>query len=78
VRQRVPQTTGRCSAPDQPAAAAAHRRLPVERPDELAAQLAVVINGAFVSAQILAADDATSILLQMAHALIAAARGPRT
>ncbi|SFI46267.1 transcriptional regulator, TetR family [Bosea sp. OK403] len=53
-------------------------RLRVERPDELAAQLAVVINGAFVSAQILAEDDATSILLQMAHALIAAARGPRT
>jgi AcrR family transcriptional regulator len=53
-------------------------RLRVDRPDELAAQLAVVINGAFVSSQILAEDDATAILLQMARALIAAARGPRT
>ena len=49
-------------------------RLRVDRPDELAAQLSVVINGAFVSSQVLAADDATSILLQMARALIAAAR----
>ncbi len=49
-------------------------RLQVERPDDLAAQLSVVINGAFVSSQVLAADDATSILLQMTRALIAAAR----
>jgi AcrR family transcriptional regulator len=50
-------------------------RLQVDRPDELAAQLAVVINGAFVSSQVLAADDATAILRQMTRALIAAARG---
>lgn len=49
-------------------------RLQIDQPDELAAQLAVVINGAFVSSQILAADDATSILLHMTRALIGAAR----
>jgi len=49
-------------------------RLRVDRPDELAAQLAVVINGAFVSSQILADDDAPAILLAMTRALIAAAR----
>jgi AcrR family transcriptional regulator len=49
-------------------------RLNVANPDELAAQLAVVINGAFVSSQVLAGDDATAILRQMTHALIAAAR----
>ena len=49
-------------------------RLRVDRPDDLGAQLAVVINGAFVSSQVLADDDATSILLQMTRALIAAAR----
>ena len=49
-------------------------RLRVERPDGLATQLSVVINGAFVSSQVLAAGDATSMLLQMTRALIAAAR----
>ena len=49
-------------------------RLRVDRPEDLAAQLSVVVNGAFVSSQVLAADDATSILLQMTRALIAAAR----
>jgi len=49
-------------------------RLRVDRPDALAAQLSVVINGAFVSSQVLAADDATAILSQMTHALVAAAR----
>jgi AcrR family transcriptional regulator len=49
-------------------------RLQVDRPDDLAAQLSVVINGAFVSSQVLAADNATSILLQMTRALIATAR----
>lgn len=49
-------------------------RLRVERPDDLATQLSVVINGAFVSSQVLAAGDATSMLLQMTRALIAAAR----
>jgi AcrR family transcriptional regulator len=58
-------------------------RLGVDQPDDLAAQLSVVINGAFVSAQVLDADEATPILVQMTHALIAAARNdhpksPRT
>ncbi|KRE17641.1 TetR family transcriptional regulator [Bosea sp. Root381] len=49
-------------------------RLQVDEPDDLAAQLSVVVNGAFVSSPILAAGDATSILLQMTRALIVAAR----
>jgi AcrR family transcriptional regulator len=49
-------------------------RARVDRPDDLAAQLSVVINGAFVSSEVLAGDDATSILLQMTRALVAAAR----
>ena len=49
-------------------------RLGVDRPDDLATQLSVVINGAFVSSQVLAAGHATSTLLQMTRALIAAAR----
>jgi AcrR family transcriptional regulator len=49
-------------------------RLNLARPDDFAAQLAVVINGAFVSSQVLAGDDATAILRQMAQALIVAAR----
>ncbi len=52
-------------------------RLQVDRPDDLAAQLSVVINGAFVSAQVLGAGDATPLLRHMTHALIAAARGAR-
>lgn len=51
-------------------------RLAVARPDELAAQLSVVFNGAFVSSEVLAGDDATAILRGAAHALIAAARRP--
>ncbi len=50
------------------------KRMQVGRPDDLATQLSVVINGAFVSSQVLAAGDATPILLQMTRALIAAAR----
>lgn len=49
-------------------------RMGIDRPDDLAAQLAVMINGAFVSSQVLADDDATAVLLRMARALIAAAR----
>ena len=52
-------------------------RLQVARPEDLGAQLSVVVNGAFVSSQVLAADDATSILVQMTRALIAAARSQR-
>lgn len=54
-------------------AALAHR-LNAARPDELAAQLAVLINGAFVSSELLAPDEATEILLRSAHALVVAAR----
>jgi AcrR family transcriptional regulator len=49
-------------------------RIGVARPDQLAAELAVLINGAFVSAQVLAEDDATAVLQHMARALVAAAR----
>lgn len=49
-------------------------RLDVARPDELAAQLALLVNGAFVSSELLATDDAPRILLASAHALVEAAR----
>ncbi|MGO4736718.1 TetR/AcrR family transcriptional regulator [Bosea sp. 2KB_26] len=49
-------------------------RLQVKHPDVLATQLSVLINGAFVSSQILSTCDATAILRQMTHALISAAR----
>lgn len=52
--------------------ALAHR-LNVARPDALAAQLAVLVNGAFVSSELLAPEEATEILLSAAHALVAAA-----
>jgi AcrR family transcriptional regulator len=52
-------------------------RLKVERPGELAAQLSVVVNGAFVSSEVLAGDDAASVLVRMARALIAAVRNDR-
>jgi AcrR family transcriptional regulator len=49
-------------------------RLKVDKPDDLAAQLSVVINGAFVSSEVLVVDDATAILRQMTQALIAKAQ----
>jgi AcrR family transcriptional regulator len=49
-------------------------RLRARRPDELAAQLSLLINGAFVSSQMLAADEATPLLLATSRALIASAR----
>jgi AcrR family transcriptional regulator len=49
-------------------------RLRAKRPDELAAQLSLLINGAFVSSQIFSADEATPILLASSRALIASAR----
>jgi AcrR family transcriptional regulator len=75
-------------APDHPArkVATAHKRelrrrlkgiaerLAVDRPDELAGQLSVLINGAFVSAQIFEEGEATPLLRATAHALTAAAR----
>ena len=45
-------------------------RLGVARPVELADQLSLLINGAFVSAQMLEPGEATALLLRTAHALI--------
>jgi AcrR family transcriptional regulator len=50
------------------------KRLDVPRTDVLAAQLALLINGAFVSSELLRDDDATEILLAAVHALVVAAR----
>jgi AcrR family transcriptional regulator len=47
-------------------------RLGVARPDELAGQLSLLINGAFVSSQVLEPDEAIPLLRQIARALIAA------
>ena len=49
-------------------------RLDVAHPDVLAAQLALLVNGAFVSSDLLVSDDATRILLAATHALVEAAR----
>jgi AcrR family transcriptional regulator len=51
-------------------------RLGVTRGDELAGQLALLINGAFVSAQVLSAKEATPLLQAAAQALVAAAHKP--
>ncbi|MFW6040019.1 MAG: TetR/AcrR family transcriptional regulator [Gemmatimonadota bacterium] len=73
---------------DHPAreVAAAHKRemrrrlkdlaeqLGVPRPDELAGQLSLVINGAFVSSQILGPGEAAPLLRRMAWALVEAGR----
>ncbi|MCA1407354.1 TetR/AcrR family transcriptional regulator [Ensifer sp. IC3342] len=48
-------------------------RLNVGRPDELAGQLALLINGAFVSSQVLEPSEAIPLLRRTAHALITAA-----
>ena len=49
-------------------------RLRVKRPDELAGQLSLLINGAFVSSQVLSPGEAGPLLQAAARALIAAAR----
>ena len=49
-------------------------RLSVARPDELAGQLSLLINGAFVSSQIFEPDEATPLLRSTARALIEASR----
>lgn len=49
------------------------RKLGVARPDDLAGQLAVLINGAFVSGPILSASEATRLLQTAAQALVEAA-----
>jgi AcrR family transcriptional regulator len=50
------------------------QRLRAKRPDELAGQLSLLINGAFVSSQMFSADEATPLLLATSRALIASAR----
>ena len=50
------------------------RKFGAARPGELAAQLGVLVNGAFVSASMLSPDEATRVLLGAARALLAAAR----
>jgi AcrR family transcriptional regulator len=50
------------------------RRFGAARPGELAAQLGVLVNGAFVSASMLTPDEATRVLLASARAMLAAAR----
>ena len=49
-------------------------RLNVVDPDNLAGQLALLVNGAFVSSQILNPGEAVPLLQRTAHALIAAGR----
>lgn len=49
-------------------------RLGVGRPDELAGQLALLINGAFVSPQLLDPGEAVPLLRRAARALVAAGR----
>ena len=50
------------------------RRFGAARPAELAAQLGVLVNGAFVSASMLTPEESTRVLLGSARALLAAAR----
>jgi AcrR family transcriptional regulator len=50
------------------------RRLGVAHPDALALQLAVLVNGAFVSSELLAGQPAEKLLRQAAAALVEAAR----
>lgn len=49
-------------------------RLRVKRPDELAGQLSLLLNGAFVSSQVLSAGEAVVLLRATARTLIAGAR----
>jgi AcrR family transcriptional regulator len=48
-------------------------RLGVGRPDELGGQLSLLVNGAFVSSEILSPDEAVPLLRSAAQALITAA-----
>ena len=49
------------------------KRLRAPRPDRLAAQLAVLLNGAFVSSGLLSPEEATDVLLGSLEALLAGA-----
>ncbi len=48
-------------------------RLGVRRPDDVAAQLLLLVNGAFVSTHVISAEEAGPVLLAASRALIAAA-----
>ena len=50
------------------------RRYGAARPNDLAAQLGVLVNGAFVSASMLTPEEATRVLLASARALLASAK----
>lgn len=50
------------------------KRLKAARPKQLAAQLAVLVNGAFVSSGLLAADEAAAVLRSAMKALVAGAQ----
>lgn len=52
------------------------RALGAVRPNDLAAQLCLLVNGAFVSASLLAPDEATRVLLASARALVGSAKTP--
>lgn len=47
-------------------------RLGVRHPDDLAAQLLLLVNGAFVSSQVIAVDEAVPVLLSASRALVTA------
>jgi len=50
-------------------------RLGAQRPDELAGQLSLLVNGAFVSSQVLEPGEAVPLLRRTAQALVTASRG---
>jgi AcrR family transcriptional regulator len=50
------------------------KQLSIPRPKQLAAQLAVLVNGAFVSSGLLSAEEATGVLRGALKALLAGAR----
>ena len=52
------------------------RELGAARPSDLGAQLGLLVNGAFVSASMLAPEEATRVLLASARALLASAASP--
>jgi AcrR family transcriptional regulator len=52
------------------------RGLGVPRPNDLAAQLCLLVNGAFVGASLLAPDEATRVLMAAARGLVASADKP--
>lgn len=52
-------------------------RLGVRRADDLAAQLLLLVNGAFVSGQVIGAEEAVPVLLTSSRALVAAGRASK-